>query len=91
MAESFTEKLIFNHIILKAGFFAGFFNKIFHVECGVWQSVEKILKCSTWNIERISFIGELSKLPNIGKIVEQQLNEAEIFTFEELKKIGAFR
>lgn len=34
-------------------------------------------------------MGELSKLPNIGKIVEQQLNEAGIFTFEDLKKIGA--
>ncbi|MEY8353452.1 TfoX/Sxy family protein [Lachnospiraceae bacterium 54-53] len=34
-------------------------------------------------------MGELSKLPNIGKEVERQLNEAGIFTFEELKAMGA--
>ena len=32
---------------------------------------------------------ELSKLPNIGKEVERQLNEAGIFTYAELKDIGA--
>lgn len=34
-------------------------------------------------------MGELSKLPNIGKEVERQLNEAGIYTYEELKEIGA--
>lgn len=34
-------------------------------------------------------MGELSKLPNIGKVVEGQLNQAGIFTYEELKAIGA--
>jgi len=34
-------------------------------------------------------MGELSKLPNIGKEVESQLNEVGIFTYEELKNIGA--
>nr|WP_207715451.1 TfoX/Sxy family protein [Clostridium beijerinckii] len=39
---------------------------------------------------RGSFIvGELSKLPNIGKEVERQLNRVEIFTYDELKAIGA--
>ncbi|WP_459477689.1 TfoX/Sxy family protein [Clostridium saccharoperbutylacetonicum] len=33
-------------------------------------------------------MGELSKLPNIGKEVERQLNEVGIFTCEELKSIG---
>jgi DNA transformation protein len=33
-------------------------------------------------------LGELSKLPNIGKEVERQLNEVGIFTCEELKNIG---
>ncbi|NFT07569.1 TfoX/Sxy family protein [Clostridium botulinum] len=32
---------------------------------------------------------ELSKLPNIGKKVESQLNKVEIFTYDELKNIGA--
>ncbi len=32
---------------------------------------------------------ELSKLPNIGKEVESQLNKVGIFTYDELKKIGA--
>lgn len=32
---------------------------------------------------------ELSKLPNIGKTLEGQLNEIGINTFEELKSIGA--
>lgn len=33
-------------------------------------------------------MGELSKLPNIGNVVEEQLNEVGIHTFEELKAIG---
>lgn len=34
-------------------------------------------------------MGELSKLPNIGKVVEEQLNQTGIFTKEELKAAGA--
>lgn len=34
-------------------------------------------------------MGELSKLPNIGTVVERQLNQAGINTFEDLKKTGA--
>ncbi|MCH4198723.1 MAG: TfoX/Sxy family protein [Clostridium tyrobutyricum] len=34
-------------------------------------------------------MGELSKLPNIGREVERQLNEVGIFTYGELKDIGA--
>ena len=34
-------------------------------------------------------MGELSKLPNIGKIVEQQLMQAGIQTYDELKAVGA--
>lgn len=34
-------------------------------------------------------MGELSKLPNIGKVVEEQLNQAGIWTEEELKAAGA--
>ena len=34
-------------------------------------------------------MGELSKLPNIGKTVEEQLNQVGITTVEELKAIGA--
>lgn len=34
-------------------------------------------------------MGELLKLPNIGKEVERQLNEAGIFTYDELVDIGA--
>lgn len=34
-------------------------------------------------------MGELSKLPNIGEEVERQLNAVGIFTFEELKEVGA--
>ncbi|MBV4437656.1 TfoX/Sxy family protein [Clostridium tyrobutyricum] len=34
-------------------------------------------------------MGELSKLPNIGKEVERQLNEVGIFTYNELRDIGA--
>ncbi|MDS0527431.1 TfoX/Sxy family protein [Clostridium sp. SHJSY1] len=33
-------------------------------------------------------MGELSKLPNIGKEVEKQLNGVGIFNFEQLEKIG---
>lgn len=33
-------------------------------------------------------MGELSKLPNIGNVVEEQLNEVGIHTLEELKAIG---
>lgn len=34
-------------------------------------------------------MGELLKLPNIGKEVERQLNIIGIFTCDELKNIGA--
>lgn len=34
-------------------------------------------------------MGELSKLPNIGKEIERQLNEAGILTSEDLKNLGA--
>ncbi|MGN0696784.1 MAG: TfoX/Sxy family protein [Oscillospiraceae bacterium] len=34
-------------------------------------------------------MGELSKLPNIGGTVEEQLNRAGIFTAEELRSAGA--
>ena len=34
-------------------------------------------------------MGELSKLSNIGKVVEEQLNGAGIFTYDELKAAGA--
>ncbi|MDD6572655.1 MAG: TfoX/Sxy family protein [Thermoflexaceae bacterium] len=34
-------------------------------------------------------MAELSKLPNIGKIVEEQLNQVGITTAAELKEIGA--
>ncbi len=34
-------------------------------------------------------MGELSKLPNIGKEVERQLNKAGIYTYDELKELGA--
>lgn len=34
-------------------------------------------------------MGELSKLPNIGKEVERQLNEAGITNDDELKELGA--
>ncbi len=34
-------------------------------------------------------MGELSELPNIGIEIERQLNKAGIFTFAELKDIGA--
>ena len=34
-------------------------------------------------------MGELSKLPNIGKEVERQLYEIGVTTYEELKYLGA--
>lgn len=34
-------------------------------------------------------MGELSKLPNIGKEVERQLEEVGINNYEELKALGA--
>lgn len=34
-------------------------------------------------------MGELSRQPNIGKAVEEQLNQVGITTLEELKNIGA--
>lgn len=34
-------------------------------------------------------MGELSKLPNIGKVVEEQLNKVGINTPEMLRKLGA--
>ena len=34
-------------------------------------------------------MGELEKLPNIGKVVEGQLNEVGITTLEQLKELGS--
>ena len=34
-------------------------------------------------------MGELSKLPNIGKVVEEQLKLVGITSYEELKALGA--
>ena len=34
-------------------------------------------------------MGELSKLPNIGKVVEEQLNEVGLNTVDELIDIGS--
>ena len=34
-------------------------------------------------------MGELSALPNIGKVVEEQLNAVGIATFAELKQLGS--
>ena len=33
-------------------------------------------------------MGELSKLPNIGKVIESQLNEVGINTYEDFKDYG---
>lgn len=34
-------------------------------------------------------MGELSKLPNIGSVVEEQLNMVGINTYEQLKQVGS--
>ena len=34
-------------------------------------------------------MNSLSKLPNIGKVLEKQLNEVGIYTIEDLKQIGS--
>ena len=34
-------------------------------------------------------MGELAKLPNIGKVVEEQLNQVGIYNEEDLKSVGA--
>ncbi len=34
-------------------------------------------------------MGELAQLPNIGKVVEEQLQQVGITTYEELKAIGS--
>ncbi|MBN9646551.1 hypothetical protein TPDSL_30760 [Terrisporobacter petrolearius] len=34
-------------------------------------------------------MGELSKLPNIGKVLEKQLNEVGINSIENLREIGS--
>lgn len=34
-------------------------------------------------------MGELSKLPNIGPVVEQQLNEVGIMTADQLRETGS--
>ena len=34
-------------------------------------------------------MGELSKLPNIGAVVEEQLNQVGINTYDQLKEMGS--
>lgn len=43
---------------------------------------------SRFELEKL-YMGELSKLPNIGKIVEEQLLQVGISSADELKKVGA--
>jgi DNA transformation protein len=38
---------------------------------------------------RNNFMGKLSTLPNIGKVVEQQLNQVGINTIDQLTEIGS--
>ena len=48
----------------------------------------KLYNLTNLNLKGSIIMGELSKLPNIGKEVERQLNEVGIFTYDELKAIG---
>lgn len=41
------------------------------------------------NNERRDKMGELSKLLNIGPVVEEQLNQVGITTYDQLKEIGS--
>lgn len=34
-------------------------------------------------------MGELSRLPNIGRVIERQLNDAGIYTVDELMDLGS--
>ena len=34
-------------------------------------------------------MGDLADLPNIGPVVEKQLNDVGIFTYDDLRKTGA--
>ena len=55
--------------------------------------ITQILPCrmQTKTVEKQGkiFMGELSKLPNIGKTVEEQLNQVGINSVDELKSTGA--
>ncbi len=59
---------------------------------GLWKHVNTSIMGKTderiKNQERKS-MGELVKLPNIGKAVEEQLNQIGIFTQDDLKSVGA--
>lgn len=42
-----------------------------------------------WIVEEMIIMSQLSKLLNIGKMIEEQLNQVGITTEEELKQCGA--
>lgn len=46
-------------------------------------------RVSNTNNERRDKMGELSKLLNIGPVVEEQLNQVGITTYDQLKEIGS--
>ena len=46
-------------------------------------------RVSNTNNERKDKMGELSKLLNIGPVVEEQLNQVGITTYDQLKEIGS--
>lgn len=46
-------------------------------------------RISNTNNERRDKMGELSKLLNIGPVVEEQLNQVGITTYDQLKEIGS--
>ena len=46
-------------------------------------------RVSNTNNERRDKMGELSELLNIGPVVEEQLNQVGITTYDQLKEIGS--
>lgn len=54
-----------------------------------WES--RCLRKVIFNLSFIrgEFMGELSKLENIGRVIEEQLNKVGITNYDELKKIGS--
>lgn len=51
----------------------------------VWGIMETIIDVS----EKGYSMGELSRLPNVGKVLEQQLCEVGVCSYEELERLGS--
>lgn len=57
--------------------------------CNSWVTNRNLGFKNNDKVRKEAVMGELTKLPNLGKVLEEQLNSVGIFAEEDLRKTGA--